>query len=154
MPNRLKLIGSLLAALIALVGGFEGVRTVAYRDSVGVPTICYGETLNVHMGDRKSLAECKAMFAKRLLQFADKMESCIKRPGAIPDKAYLAFASLTYNIGSGAFCQSTLAKKLNAGDLRGACQEILKWDRAGGAKLPGLTNRRQAEYKLCMEGVR
>ena len=58
--------------------------------------------------------------------------------------------SLTYNIGEGAFCKSTLAKKLNAYDYEGACKEILKWDKFKGKPLKGLTNRREREYAKCI----
>ena len=63
---------------------------------------------------------------------------------------FSAFVSLTYNIGEGAFCRSTLVKKLNAGDYEGACKEILRWDRFQGKPLRGLTLRRQDEYRQCM----
>ena len=63
---------------------------------------------------------------------------------------YDAFLSLAYNIGPGAFCGSTLVRKLNAEDYAGACAEILRWDKAGGKTVAGLTKRRQAEYRQCM----
>ena len=49
--------------------------------------------------------------------------------------------------------KSTLLKKLNNGDRVGACNQLLRWDKAGGKKLRGLTLRRQSENKLCLEGV-
>jgi lysozyme len=55
-----------------------------------------------------------------------------------------------YNVGSGAACRSTLAKRANAGDWRAACDQLLRWDRAGGAVVRGLTNRRAAEHRLCV----
>jgi lysozyme len=61
-----------------------------------------------------------------------------------------AYVSLTYNIGEGAFCRSTLAKKLNSGDYQGACAEILKWNKFNGKPLNGLTKRRQQEYEKCL----
>lgn len=67
-----------------------------------------------------------------------------------------AFASLAYNIGSAAFCRSTLVKKLRQTppDYAGACEEILRWTRAGGRELPGLVKRRQEEYRMCMGEAR
>lgn len=152
--SRLKK-GAVVAALaVATVGGFEGVRTVAYRDVIGVPTVCFGETRGVHMGDRYSLAECREMLKDGLVEFETGMQKCIKNPDAIPDKSYVAFLSFSYNVGIGAFCHSTLNRKLNAGDLRGACNELPKWNKAGGRAIWGLTNRRKEERKLCLGGLR
>jgi lysozyme len=151
--SRMKRNAGLAAAAIALVGSFEGLRTYAYRDPIGIPTVCFGETRGVKMGDKHSVAECKNMLGTRLIEFETGMTRCMINPAAVPNGAYTAFLSFTYNVGTGAFCKSTLNKKLNAGDLRGACNELLKWDRAGGIRLPGLTNRRRAEQKLCLGGV-
>lgn len=154
MASRLKRNSALAAAAVALVGGFEGLRTYAYRDPVGIPTICFGETRSVRMGDRKSAAECKAMLGDRLVEFETGMVRCLKAPDKVPDPAYAAFLSFSYNVGTGAFCKSTLVRRVNAGDLRGACDELLKWDKAAGIRLPGLTKRRQQERALCLQGVR
>ena len=61
-----------------------------------------------------------------------------------------SFLTLAFNIGTGAFCKSTLVRKLNLYDYEGACQEILKWDKYKGRPLKGLTNRRKDENKLCL----
>ena len=58
--------------------------------------------------------------------------------------------SLAYDIGSRAFCSSTLARKLNEGDYPGACREILRWDRFREQRLRGLTTRREREYRQCI----
>jgi lysozyme len=88
----------------------------------------------------------------RLLADANKFESAVKRCAPVPmfSHEFDAYVSLTYNIGEGAFCRSTLARKLNAGDYAGACREILRWDKQKGKVLAGLTKRRQEEYKMCM----
>jgi len=139
---------------IGLVGGFEGVRTRAYRDVVGVPTVCFGETRGVRMGDQYSIDQCKAMLGTALVEFETGMRRCMRMPDAVPDKSYVAFLSFSYNVGIGAFCKSTLAKKLNAGDLRGACNELPHWNTAGGRIIKGLVNRRAEERKLCLEGLK
>lgn len=144
-----------LATSLALVTGFEGLRTVAYRDPVGIPTICIGETLGVKMGDVHSVEECKAILAASLPVYEKGMLKCSPTTATIPAKSFVAFLSFTYNVGVGGFCGSTLVKKLNAGDLRGACNELPKWDKAGNPlrPLPGLTRRRLEEQKLCLEGA-
>jgi lysozyme len=76
------------------------------------------------------------------------MRRCITVP--LHQYEWDAYVSLTYNIGSGAFCRSTLVRKLNAQDYTGACKEILRWNKAGGRVLNGLTKRRPADYNTCM----
>ncbi|NKJ77770.1 glycoside hydrolase family protein [Rhizobium leguminosarum bv. viciae] len=142
-----------MAAAIALVSAWEGVRTVAYRDIVGIPTVCFGETRGVKMGDRYTMDECRAMLGDALVEFETGMRKCLTNPDTIPDKSYVAFLSLSYNIGTGAFCGSTIARRANAGDIKGACNAIPAWNRAGGKVVKGLTNRRAEEQKICLQGA-
>lgn len=151
--SRLKKSGALMAAAVALVGAWEGVRTVAYRDIVGIPTVCFGETRGVKMGDRYTLDECKVMLGDGLVEFERGMRACLKNPDAIPDKPYVTFLSLSYNIGTRAFCGSTVARRANAGDIRGACNAIPMWNKAGGRVVKGLVNRRAEERQICLEGA-
>ncbi len=81
------------------------------------------------------------------------MRACLKAPDVIQAGAYVASLSITYDIGNGAFCKSTLARKLNAGDIVGACSEFPKWNKAAGIRLPGLTKRRTAERPLCLNWI-
>jgi lysozyme len=151
--SRIKKGGALAASVVALVSGFEGLRTYAYRDPVGIPTICFGETRGVRMGDHKTPAECKDMLIARLAEFETGMRKCLASPDTIPDNAYAAFLSFTYNAGPGNFCKSSVASRANAGNLRGACDALLMWDKSRGIRLPGLTRRRQEERALCLRGL-
>ena len=155
--SRLKKAGIGLTAAgvlaVATVGAYEGLRTTSYRDVIGVWTACYGETRGIKPGMRFTKAQCDQMLVDGLEDFEAGMRRCLANPDAIPDKPYVAFLSLSYNIGTGAFCRSTVARRANAGDLRGACEAMLAFNRAGGREVRGLTNRRQAERKLCLEGV-
>lgn len=139
---------SVSIACLAGIAAHEGFREEAYRDPVGIPTIGYGETKNVKMGDKITQREA----LDRLKQSADEhgqgITKCIKVP--LSQNEYDAYVSFAYNVGVGKFCKSTLVKKLNAGDYVGACKELLKWNKAGGKVLPGLTKRRQKEYELCI----
>lgn len=154
MGNKRKVLtGSLLAAAIALVGGYEGLRTHAYRDATGIPTICFGETRGVHMGDRKTVAQCREMLGDSLREFSRKIDACLPNSARIPDKSYEAFLSLAYNIGAGGFCRSSVARQINRGNLKLACEYISLYDRAGGRYNQGLANRRAQEKKLCLEGL-
>jgi len=127
----------------------EQFRGQAYIPVPGdVPTIGFGTTEGVKMGDK--ITPERALV--RLLKDANKFEQAVKRCAPVPMYQYEfdAFVSLTYNIGENAFCKSTLARHLNAGNYEAACKEILRWDKFKGQPLRGLTIRREAEYKQCI----
>lgn len=157
MPiSRLRKAGAITAAgalALAVVGTYEGLRLNSYQDVIGVWTACYGETKGMRPGLRFTKAQCDSMFEDRLGEFEAGMRRCLTNPDAIPDKPYVAFLSLAYNIGTGAFCRSTVARKANAGDLRGACDALLAWNRAGGRVIDGLDRRRKEERALCLSGL-
>ncbi len=147
--NRIK-VAALSASAVALVGlaVHEGYRENAYLDIVGIPTIGYGTTDGVKLGDRTD--PIKAL--QRALSDMQKFEGAIKQCVSVPlhQHEYDAFLSLSYNIGARAFCNSTLVRKLNAYDYKGACDEILRWNKAGGRVVNGLTIRRQKEHQQCL----
>lgn len=145
-----------LAIAATIVAGAEGLRQTAYLDPVGIPTICFGETRGVKIGDTATVEQCRAMLAGRLVEFSASVDRCLT--ARVPDESYAAFLSFAYNAGTGNFCRSTLVRKANAGDLAGACGELLKWDKARGEGgkiivLPGLTTRRHNEWSLCLKGA-
>ena len=154
--SRLKKGSAIMAAAVALVGTWEGLRLVAYPDRLAynIPTVCYGWTIGVKLGDRYTKEECDALLGQGLVEFERGMRKCLKTPDAIPPKTYVSMLSLSYNIGTPTFCKSTAARRLNAGDYAGACKALTWFNRSGGRVVEGLKNRRQAEYKLCMQGVR
>lgn len=142
---------ALVLSASALVGlaVHEGYRGEAYIPVAGdVPTIGYGETKGVAMGDRTD--PVRALI--RLQASADEYAAAVKRCAPVPmhQHEFDAFVSLTYNIGAGAFCGSTAARKLVLLDYDGACREILRWTKFKGRDLPGLVKRRQAEYRQCI----
>lgn len=149
--SRLKKSGYAAALSVALIGGFEGLRQTAYLDSVKVPTVCYGETKGVHLGDKYTKEQCDAMLVKRLDEFASKVEGCVKRP--MSDKTLVAFTSLAYNIGAGGFCSSSVVREYNRGNEKLACEKMNAFNKAGGRVLGGLVKRRSAESALCREGL-
>jgi lysozyme len=140
---------SWLAIALVAVSSFEGIRQYAYRDPVGIPTICFGETKNVRLGDKATLEHCNGLLEARLQEFGRAVDSCINKP--LPPYRKAAFTSLAYNIGTGAFCGSTLVRKYNAGDYVGACDQIKRWNLAKGIALPGLAKRRYVEHQMCMK---
>ena len=158
-PFRPRVVVAALAlSATALVGIAlnEGYTDRAVIPIPGdVPTIGFGTTEGVKMGDR--ITPPKAL--ERALQDVQKFEGALKRCVKVPlhQHEYDAYMSLAYNIGPGAFCSSTLVKLLNAGDYTGACEQILRWKRAAGKDCSvrangcyGLFTRRQSEYTLCM----
>jgi lysozyme len=149
--NTLRRKAGIAALCCTLVGGFEGVRQAAYLDPVGIPTACFGETKNIRLGMRFSMEQCNAMLLQSLYQADDEVDACIKVP--LSDTRRAALVSFTYNVGGANLCQSTLARKLNAGDTVGGCNEFSKWVYAKGIKLPGLVKRREAERELCLKGL-
>lgn len=139
---------AVLAAAAAFVGPWEGERTEAYLDRIASPpvwTVCYGETRGVKQGDRYTSTECSAMLMEALGQYRDQLIRCVPTLPLQSEGVQVALTSWTYNVGAGAACNSTLAKLANAGDWRGACNQLPRWNKAGGKVVNGLTNRRAAE---------
>ena len=124
-----------LTALAGLAAGYEGLSTTAYHDTLahGLPTVCYGETIGVKMGDRYSAKECRDMLRDELPKYWDAINKCIKV--IVSENEKVAYTDFAYNVGSGAFCGSGLLKKLNQGDHRGACFGLMAWDHASGNQI-------------------
>lgn len=152
--SRLKKGAAVTGIAVTLIGGFEGLRTVAYPDPAtkGPPwTVCYGETDGVKPGDRYTVQQCKDMLQESLQKYAKGVERCVIAP--LPDKRYVALVSFAYNVGVGAACNSSTVKLINAGKTREGCDALLKWNRAAGIVFPGLTKRRERERQFCLEGL-
>ena len=145
-----------LAVAIPLVGKWEGLRLTAYQDIVGVWTVCYGETKGVRVGDTYSQIECDAMLAREIIDYRDRLRPSFTADTIamrLPVMRDVAFTSTAYNVGVGAFGGSTAVKRLNAGNIEGACEALTWWNKAGGRVVRGLVNRRAEEQAMCMQGV-
>lgn len=145
----------LTACLLAapLTRTSEGTRHVAYHDPVGILTVCTGHTGTDVVARRAySDGECEAILARDEQAAGFGIARCIK--GDVPLQSRAAFTDFALNVGVAAFCGSTLARKLNAADLAGACDQLPLWTKAGGRVLPGLVKRRAAERDLCREGLK
>ena len=131
---------------LALIKEFEGVRLKAYLDSVDVPTIGYGHTKGVKMGDTCTQEEADAW----LVEDCADAEKCVNGAVTVPltQPEFDSLVSFVFNLGCGNFRKSTLLKKLNESDYDAAALEFRKWDKAGGQTLAGLTRRRLAEARL------
>lgn len=143
------------AEAIKLLEEFEGLRLKAYRDPVGIPTIGLGTTVypngqKVKMGD---VCTKEQAYSYALHDIQTERLPTIQKTVKVPinNNELCALISLCYNIGNGGLAKSTLVKKLNAGvDRVTVANEFLKWNRAGGKVMAGLTRRRKAERELFL----
>ena len=127
----------------------EGLRLEAYEDAAGVPTIGYGHTKDVRMGDRIS-----EYWAKELLRDdIDEAEQQVKELGIARTEGQLdALTSFVFNLGIGRLKESTLLKVIREGGSKQQIRkEFKRWVYAGGKKLPGLVTRREWEAKRFFE---
>ena len=135
---------------IRLIKHYEGVSLTAYRDPVGIPTIGFGETgPHVKMGMTITSEQAEQMLQRRLdNEFVPGVLSVLNRE---PLQCELdAMVSLAYNIGVGAFRKSTLVNMYNDGDVQGAADQFIRWDKAGGKSMLGLRRRRAAERMVFL----
>ncbi|MEX5908508.1 lysozyme [Citrobacter portucalensis] len=141
---------------IRLIKQFEGCRLTAYPDpgTGGDPwTIGYGWTHPVDGKPVKRGMTIDQQTADRLLKTGlvgyenDVLKVVMVK---LTQGQFDALVSFAYNVGSRALSTSTLLKKLNAGDIKGAADEFLRWNKSGGKVMPGLTNRRKAEREVFL----
>ena len=156
------------AACLVGIAGFEGYRSDAYRDVAGVPTIGYGETAGVKIGQKTTPDRALIQLLSSANKHADAVRQCVNVP--LYQHEFDAYVSLAYNIGPSAFCKSTLVKELNKGNYESACSHIKDFNgitvsvpkkiikngeivtvvKKEKKVIPGLTKRRQTEYLMCM----
>ena len=129
---------------VTLLKGFENFKAVAYLDIVGVPTIGWGFTKGVKMGDTMTLEEANA----RLILEVAEFENGLKVEGTPNQLA--AMTCLAYNIGLGNFGHSTVRRMHTLGNFQAAADAFRMWDMAGGRVVTGLVRRREAERALYL----
>lgn len=136
-----------------LIKRFEGYSEVTYFDPIGIPTIGYGtirvngKPVTMGMSCTKEDAEC--WLREHITEVAQKsLDKSVKVVlGQNQEDALLSFI---YNVGAKNFENSTLLRLLNEGKYVESAQQLLRWNRAGGKVLDGLTKRRQAEMELFL----
>jgi lysozyme len=139
-----------LAACAVLVGGCEGLSTTTYHDKLanGLPTVCYGETEGVRMGDHYTEAECRDLLARKLERYWSEIKPFIHVETS--DNEKIAYTSFAYNLGSGVFIRASFLKKLNAGFHKEACNGMLAYTHTRSAGyVKGLDRRRHKEVEVC-----
>lgn len=133
---------------LRLLKSFEGLELRAYQDAVGVWTIGYGTTSGVRPGMMITQAQAEELLKRDLDRFERAVIDLVRVP--LNDDQFSALVSFVYNIGEGALATSTLLRLLNQRDYQGAADQLLRWDKAGGQTLAGLTRRRRAERALFL----
>lgn len=139
------------AGLLAFIAAWEGVKLKPYLDVGGIPTVCAGHTGDDVEDREYSPHECAQILERDVVTHGMEMLACVDVP--LSQQEYEAYVSFSYNVGTPAFCSSTLVKLLNQGKRVEACNQLLRWNKAGGKVMRGLTKRRQAERDLCLRGV-
>jgi lysozyme len=136
-----------------LIKSFEGLSLEPYKCSAGVPTIGYGSTyyengIKVQMSDAPITGARADILLKNVAdRFAQKVANLIKKP--ITQNQFNALVSFAFNVGSGALASSTLLKLVNENPNNALIsKEFLKWNKANGKAVQGLTNRRIKESAL------
>lgn len=154
LRNKLIAVASGGAIAIATVflGGKDGVEGRVYepyKDVAGVWTVCDGHTgTDIIKGKKYTDRECDRLLMQDLQPVKKAVDGLVKVQ--LNEYQRAALYSFTYNVGTSAFSNSTLLKRLNSGDQAGACEEMRRWVYAGGMKWKGLQNRRDMERSLCL----
>ncbi|MBZ9683192.1 lysozyme [Mesorhizobium sp. CO1-1-2] len=147
---------STLQIAVPFIAREEGKRNRAYRDAVGIWTICYGSIRGVVANMFKSDEECLALLRVEVAEHRSGLHRYFT-PATIaarlPATRDAAYTSLAFNVGPAGAGKSTATHRLNAGDIAGGCRAITWFDHAGRRRLRGLFERRQREEALCLEGA-
>ena len=136
---------------VELVKHFEGFEDTAYLCPANVWTIGYGRTRNVKEGDRITEPQAERDLLEELEEFKQQVLNSVKVE--LKQNELDALTSWTYNLGVGNLKSSTLLKKLNAGNKSEVPAEMVRWNKANGKVLAGLTKRREAEAELWAKEV-
>ena len=135
------------AAGLAMTKSFEGLRLNAYQDVAGVWTIGYGSTIPiVHPGEVITEQEAEQRLIANMQTAVVAVNTLVKV--SITRGQFDGMVDFVFNVGQGNFRNSTLLRKVNAGDFAGSAAQFLVWDEAGGQIEPGLLRRRQAEMAM------
>lgn len=131
-----------------LIKEFEGFEPEAYLCPAGIWTIGYGHTGDVSEGQTITEEEAEELLRQDVAFAEDAVTDYVE--GDLTQGQFDALVCFVFNIGAGAFRDSTLLRLLNQGDNEGAAEQFLRWNKAGGKVLSGLTRRREAERELFL----
>lgn len=131
---------------LELIKHFEGCELEAYKCPAGVWTIGYGHIKGVQEGMTITEMQAEEMLQSELIEYEGYINDLVEVE--LNQNQFDAMVSWVYNLGGGNLRSSTLLKVLNAGNYAGVPEQMLRWNKAGGKVLEGLTRRRQAEADL------
>lgn len=126
----------------------EGLRLQAYRDTGGVPTIGYGHTKGVRMGDVITKEQAVEFLKQDTAEAVTNVNKLVKIP--ITQDQFDALVDFVFNIGSTQFASSTLLKLLNSGDYVAASKQFARWKYDNGKEVAGLIARRKRTADLFL----
>lgn len=153
MSNGRVAVASLVITAATLVGiaTYEGYTDNAIQPIPGDSwTNGFGETKGVKQGDKTTPVRALVRLMSSVDEHAAGMQRCLGATTQLYQYEYNAYLSLTYNIGVGGFCKSSIPAKVQAGQYEEACKTILLHNKAQGKVVQGLVNRRQKEYRTCI----
>lgn len=141
---------------LALIKQAEGFRGNAYPDpatggkpyTIGNGTTVYPSGMPVKLGDKVTEQQADSYLRNDVKKFEAAVSKAVKVK--MTQGQFDALVSFTYNVGPANMASSTLIKKLNAGDVKGAADEFVRWNKAAGKVMAGLTTRRAAERALFL----
>lgn len=162
-PSKTGFVAVPLAVILALVAllaqpGHEKRVLTTYWDALGgLWTACAGVTgAGVVPGKTYTVAECEALETRYIARMFARMGRCAPK-AQMEFHEIKAWGHFAYNIGETAFCKSTAARLLNAGENVAACKQIRRWTFIKGRdcrdpknKCAGIPKRREWEYQTCM----
>ena len=131
-----------------IIKEFEGLRLQSYKCPAGVWTIGYGHTKGIKPNMTITESDAERLLDIDIVEVARTIRKHVTV--YLNDNQAQALVSFIFNIGQGNFANSTLLRKLNAKDYKGASLEFQKWVYSKGKKLPGLVRRRKAEMELFL----
>ena len=150
--------GASAVAIASFTAGFEGMANKVYRDPVGHLAVCVGhdsyapDGTPLKLGETYTDDQCSSMLGWDLKTAGSAVDKLVRVP--LKEGERLAYTDFVFNVGAGAFANSTALRKLNAGDRAGACAELLRWNKGTVegklVVLKGLDTRRKAEYAECV----
>jgi lysozyme len=131
---------------ISLIKKFEGCKLEAYLDAVDVPTIAYGRTKDVKIGDICTQQQAEDWLEEELVEYEGYVNEAVKVELTQPQ--FDSIVSWTYNLGPSNLNRSSMLRVLNASDYDNVPEQIMRWNKAGGRVLAGLVRRREAEAEM------
>lgn len=134
---------------LTIIKIFEALRLRAYLCPAGIPTIGWGHTRGVKMGDTCTYLQAEQWLREDCRDAERAVNARVKVP--LTQNQFDALVSFVFNVGGGAFASSTMLRKLNAGDYVGAAEQFPRWNKSGGKVLRGLTLRREREQNLFLK---